>query len=302
MTTVSAIIPNYNYAPHVAAAVDSVLQQTHRDIEIIVVDDGSSDGSVDILRGYGSRITLLQQKNAGVSAARNRGIQAAKGEFVALLDADDRWHPDKITRQLALLRPDVGLVHCWARLIDGNGKTVGSVRTGGRGYLLDQIAQLRGTILGGGSSALLPKRVFEELGYFDPGLSTSADYDMWRRVLSRYRAEMVEAELFDYRVHAGGMHLNVDVYERDVFRALDRMFTDPISAAARPHHRRAYSQFYWTLALEHARLRRWGPAVKRAINSVALSPGPALATLGRRLRAKGGDDGLLPSDERAERS
>src|SRR4051795_3380132 len=99
---VSVVIPNYNYGRYVRQAVDSVLAQTYPSVEIIVVDDGSSDDSVALLQSYGSSIKLVAQSNGGVHKARNRGIEESKGEFVAFLDADDWWEPTKLARQMEL--------------------------------------------------------------------------------------------------------------------------------------------------------------------------------------------------------
>src|SRR5438045_4325502 len=93
---VSVVIPNYNYARYVGDAVDSVLGQTYADLEVIVVDDGSTDASRDVLLSYGDSVKTISQQNQGVSAARNNGVAASRGEFVAFLDADDLWLPEKV--------------------------------------------------------------------------------------------------------------------------------------------------------------------------------------------------------------
>src|SRR5438309_4900890 len=97
---VSVVVPNYNYGRYVREAVDSVLGQTYPAVEVIVVDDGSSDDSLSVLQSYGSKIKLVVQPNGGVHKARNRGIEESKGEFVAFLDADDVWEPTKLERQV----------------------------------------------------------------------------------------------------------------------------------------------------------------------------------------------------------
>jgi glycosyltransferase involved in cell wall biosynthesis len=108
---VSCIIPAYNSERYLAEALDSVLAQTHRPLQVIVVDDGSTDGTAALAARYGEAITLLRQPNRGVASARNCGLRRATGEFVAYLDADDLWHPEKLTRQLARFqeRPEIDL-------------------------------------------------------------------------------------------------------------------------------------------------------------------------------------------------
>lgn len=109
---VSVIIPTYNSAPYIVDAIGSVLAQTYQNLEIIVVDDGSNDNTREVLVRYRDKITCLYQENRGVSAARNRGMQHAQGEFIALLDADDIWLPTKLERQLRFMfeHMDVELV------------------------------------------------------------------------------------------------------------------------------------------------------------------------------------------------
>ncbi|HEY0656892.1 MAG TPA: glycosyltransferase family A protein, partial [Pyrinomonadaceae bacterium] len=97
---VSVIIPNYNYAKYIAETIDSVLAQTYPNLEVIVVDDGSKDDSLKILRSYGDKITVIEQKNQGVARARNIGTAYSNGEYIAFLDADDVWLPEKLARQM----------------------------------------------------------------------------------------------------------------------------------------------------------------------------------------------------------
>src|SRR3954470_1810603 len=118
--TVSVIIPTYNYARYLPQAIDSALGQTHAPLEVIVVDDGSTDDTPRVLEAYASRIRVIRQANQGAGAARNAGIAAARGEYVAFLDSDDLWRRDKLELQLARFReePDLGLVHAGVETVD----------------------------------------------------------------------------------------------------------------------------------------------------------------------------------------
>jgi glycosyltransferase involved in cell wall biosynthesis len=275
MPRVSCIIPNFNYARYLRTAIDSALAQTHREIEVIVIDDGSTDGSAEVLRGYGDRVRWFGQPNRGVSAARNRGIQEARGEFIGFLDADDAWHPRKIELQLALTNDrEVGLVHCWVREVDADGEPIALVRGGMRGWLLEDHAQLRTTILGGGSAALVRRQCFDDLGGFDVALSTSADWDMWRRIMGRYRVDLVEEPLLDYRVHSSAMHRNVALFERDLLHAFESMFSDPAAARVRAYKRIAFATAYSQLAAGHYLAGNVRRATRYAMNSLVLSPSP----------------------------
>src|SRR5262245_58814803 len=112
MRTVSVIIPNYNYGRFLREALDSALNQTLPPLEVIVVDDGSTDESPEILESYGDRIRVIRQKNQGVGIARNTGAEAARGELLAFLDADDYWFPQKLEKQVEKINsdPELGMV------------------------------------------------------------------------------------------------------------------------------------------------------------------------------------------------
>src|SRR5689334_8831893 len=114
MPTVSVIIPAFNQARFLAVAIDSVLQQTYRDVEIVVVDDGSTDETRDVAARFGDRVNYVHQDNTGLPGARNRGIRESSGEFLCFLDSDDFLHPEKIQRQVELLKedPKLAFVYC----------------------------------------------------------------------------------------------------------------------------------------------------------------------------------------------
>ena len=286
MPLVTCVIPNFNYARYLRTAIDSALGQTHADLEVIVVDDGSTDGSLDVLRSYANRIRWVSQPNQGVSAARNRGIQEARGDFIGFLDSDDAWHETKIERQLAFMSdPEVGLVHCWVREVDAEGRPLRFVKGGARGWALARHARLLTTVLGGGSGSLLRRECFEALGGFDPHLSTSADWDMWRRVMAKYRIDLVEEPLLDYRVHGSAMHRNVKLFEHDVLHAFESMFSDPAARSVRPHKRFCYAKAYSQFAAGYYLAGDRGRAIRYAVHSLALSPSPLTRILLRKVFA-----------------
>jgi len=121
--TVSVVIPAYNAERYIGETLESVLAQTYRDFEVVVVDDGSTDGTREIVRGYGEPVRLVEQPNSGPAAARNRGVREARGEFIAFIDADDLWLPEKLALQVPLFDDEeVGLVSCRVQLVDGSGR------------------------------------------------------------------------------------------------------------------------------------------------------------------------------------
>ncbi|MBI3011711.1 MAG: glycosyltransferase [Candidatus Omnitrophica bacterium] len=266
---ISVIIPNHNYGRYLGQAIESVLGQSYSRVEVIVVDDGSTDDSMEVLRRFGDRIRWLQQPRQGVSAARNRGIQATRGELIAFLDSDDVWHPEKLARQLARLsRPSVGMVYCGRWLIDDAGRCLGIEQPRHSGWVLREIALLRWAQAPGGSSALVRKDCLDRVGLFDPQLSTSADWDLWRRIACRYEIRVVPEPLVSYRQHPSAMHRNVELFERDMLRAFGRMFEDSSAAAVHPLRRRCYSNLYLMCSGAYLHAGRWDKSLAYAWRSV----------------------------------
>ena len=175
LPSVSVIIPAYNGAATVGRAIDSALAQTHPPIEIIVVDDGSADATAAVVEAYPPPVRLIRKANGGPASARNVGAATATGDWLAMLDADDWWHEDKLERQLALdTSPEIGLIHAFASH---------SRSRVPREVTLDLL--LRSNVIIN-STVLIRRRVFEALGGFDvsPGLISVEDYALWLRVLA----------------------------------------------------------------------------------------------------------------------
>ena len=271
---ISVVIPNYNCARFIAAAIDSVLAQSYSNTEIIVVDDGSRDDSLSVLEKYGGGIRVVRQSNQGVSAARNRGIAESRGSFIAFLDADDEWYPDKLTRQIALFdRPVVGLVYCSVEYVDESGRSLGTNLTGRRGRVLREIALLRGTIvLAGGSTAVVRRECFDKAGFFDREMSTAADWDMWRRIACYYEIDVVREPLIRYRLRPASMHRNVDIFAHDMLHGFSTMFADPAASEVRKLRRRAYSTLYLMLSGSYLYAGRWMKCFGYAMRSIVTWP------------------------------
>jgi glycosyltransferase involved in cell wall biosynthesis len=275
---VSVVVPNYNCGRFIADALESVLAQTYPAVEIIVVDDGSSDDSAEVLARYEERIRILRQPNQGVSAARNYGIRESRGELIAFLDADDLWDREKLAKQLPLFAAaDVGLVHCAVEYIDEGGRPLGTNFTGRRGRVLRAIALLQGTVvLAGGSTAVVRKSCFDKAGGFDREMSTAADWDMWRRVACHYEIDVVREPLMKYRLRPSSMHRSVAVFEHDMLHGFAQMFADP--AGAEIHHlkRRAYGALYLMLCDSFVYVRQWRKCLSYAARSIS-AWAPAIA-------------------------
>ena len=210
MKPISVIIPCYNSGTHLAQAIDSVLAQTCPASEIIVVDDGSTDDSPAIMARYGDRIRVVRQANAGLPAARNAGIQAATGEWLAFLDADDWWHPDFLLKTAQVLESSD------AALAYSGWQNVGAPPPYHDPYVPEDYEQaepskavrlMRST--GWPVHAALTRRdVLFEAGLFNPALKSCEDFDLWLRVALTHRIARVPEVLAFYRFHPGQMSRN----------------------------------------------------------------------------------------------
>ena len=190
---VSVVVPLYNKARHIGRAVASLLAQTLSDFEVVVVDDGSTDGGSDIVRGISDpRIRLISQDNAGVSAARNRGIEESRGDLVAFLDADDEWDPRFLAVVTALRSryPHAGIYATAYRYQQGGvawrPRFVGCVERSEGGLLDDYFRAAMAQAPVWTSAAMVPKRVVGEVGGFPVGVRRGEDRHMWARIALRY--------------------------------------------------------------------------------------------------------------------
>ncbi|MFZ1702568.1 MAG: glycosyltransferase family 2 protein [Pyrinomonadaceae bacterium] len=260
---ISIIIPNYNYAKYIAKTVDSALTQTYQNIEVVVVDDESKDDSLAVLGEFGSRIKVIAQTNQGVSAARNNGVAASSGKLVAFLDADDLWSPEKLERQMAVIARDtkIGLVHCWMTYIDTEDRPMGQMTDGTAGRIADDILRFDGGgVIGAGSTSLIPRTVFDEVGGFDARMSTAADWDISYRIAACHKIGMVSEPLVQYRIHNSNMHGNVGAMEHDMVLAMKNAFAD----GAAPNGGVGFGNVYKTLAGSYFRSGQFGSFLRTA--------------------------------------
>ena len=223
---VSVIVPSYNASRHICETLESVLAQTYRNLEVIVIDDGSKDHTPDIVANYArrdSRIRLVNQPNAGVGAARNRGIAEASGVFIAPLDADDVWYTQKLEKQVASLQrngEEWGFAYCWSKSINGWSKSINE-----RGEACLPLAHwpIRGNvfhaliyenIVGNASVPLFRTSAVREVGGYrtraeQGGVQGCEDWDFTLRVAAKYLVDEVPDCLVGYRKSGSTMSSNV---------------------------------------------------------------------------------------------
>jgi len=192
---VSIIIPTYNRAAMLKEAIDSVLAQDFQDFELIVVDDGSTDQTLEIINAYREDITILRQPNQGVSSARNAGIKAASGSLVAFLDSDDLWLPQKLSRQVGFFNANPEAQICQTEEI--------WIRNNVRVNPKKRHKKLSGMIfepslnlcLVSPSAVMIKQSLFKKVGLFDESLPACEDYDLWLRISCRYPIHLIETPL-----------------------------------------------------------------------------------------------------------
>lgn len=212
---VSVIVPAYNAEAFIERTLESVLAQTYQNLEVIVVDDGSSDRTAAIVREIAQRdprVTLLEQPNSGVAAARNFGIQKSSGEYIAPIDADDLWYPQNLEKQVEVLLqtdPTVGLVYAWSADIDENDRPTGEFRA----------AKIEGNVyktlichnfLGNASATLMRRSCLERVGGYNSQLKEQnaggcEDWDLYLRIAEHYQFRVVPEFLIGYRKIASSM-------------------------------------------------------------------------------------------------
>lgn len=210
---ISVIVPAYNCAAYLGSALDSIFAQSYPQLEVLVVDDGSTDGTVAVAQRYGERVRVISQTNAGPAAARNRGLASARGEFIAFLDGDDLWLEGKLLQQARYLlrRPEASIVyghfHRWESRPDGSFSPADEFATGATEESLDPALSgwIYHRLLIDSEvhiiTALIRATVIDEIGIFDETLKVGEDYDFWLRVSRRFQLYKLARPLALYRIH-----------------------------------------------------------------------------------------------------
>ena len=265
---VSVILPTYNRGWILKEAIDSVLAQEFKDFELIVVDDGSTDNTGEILDSYEQDILVLRQSNKGVSAARNRGIDAAEGRLIAFLDSDDLWLPRKLSSQVDFFNSNPAAVinqteEIWVR----NGVRVNPKTRHHKfsGMIFERSLAL---CLVSPSAVMIKKNLFSEVGVFDENLPACEDYDLWLRISCRYPVHLIETPLImkrgghadqlskapgldKYRIQALKKIIASGQLELDSYRAAVRTLQEKcaiFAAGCRKRGKDAEAEYYEELA------------------------------------------------------
>ena len=261
----SIVMPAYNERRTIRDIVAAVLAVPLEGVEkeLVIVDDGSTDETPEVLARYGERIRVVRQDNQGVAAARNAGIAVARGDLLAFLDSDDVWLPRKLDLQAARIEtdPGLGLVHCG---VDFTG--TGIRLDGMEGSVALDILRLdRSVIVAHGSGVMVPRRVAGEVGGFDARMRVSEDWDFCYRVATRYRIGFVAEALVLHARHATGLQNDIARMEQGMLLALGKAFSDP---AVQPLRRHTYGRLHRILSGCYFEQRQWRPFLRHFVKSV----------------------------------
>ena len=283
---VSVVIPVYNRERYVRTTIESVLQQSYRHIELIVVDDGSNDGSRAAIESFGDRLRLLEhpgRANKGQSAALNLGLAHATGRYIAFLDSDDVWMPDKLAVQVRYLEQhaDVGLVYGNGIAIDENGHKLYDIYRSGHHERSDPCRVLLDCYFLLPNNALLRRELMERAGGFDESLRAAQDHDMAIRVAELTRLAYIDQPVFCYRRHPDSISSRkVDIRWQNGFRILEK-------AAARYPYPRAIVRkrravLHFRMAQCRVEQRRYVQAAGHLLAALSLDPLRSLSVLSGR--------------------
>jgi len=272
------VVPVRNGSAYVAEAIESILGQTRPPVECLVIDDGSTDGTEDLVQRFGRDVTYVRQNHAGVSSARNHGAALAHGALVAFLDHDDVWLPAKLERQVAALAAsEATIALCGVAVVDERGNVRRTLRLRPRDDLITGMLTFDGTeTVSCSSTGLVQREQLLKIGGFDPALSVSADWDLLFRMALAGPVAYVDEPLVRYRVHGANMSSDIAMMERDMTYAFAKAFADPrLPPALRARKRHAYGRLYRMLAGSYAGSRRRAAAVRTL--AIALHYNPTIA-------------------------
>ena len=233
---ISVVIPTYNRVELLKRSIDSVINQTIKPFEIIIVDDGSNDGTEAMIKKNYDSLKLIKQKNKGASAARNSGIKASSGEWICFLDSDDEWKNDKLEKQITAVanNSDYKFFHSneiWIK----NGKRINQKKKHKK-YGGDIFKKCLDMCRISPSSVLIDKNIFEEIGFFNENLVVCEDYELWLRICDKYKVFFIDEPLIiKYGGHQDQLSYSIDSIECHRIKALEYLLSTSLSKKNRDY-------------------------------------------------------------------
>jgi glycosyltransferase involved in cell wall biosynthesis len=274
--TVSVVIPTYNSGQLVTEAIESILAQTSPVHEILVVDDGSTDDTLVRMSQFGPPVRYIKKENGGVSSARNRGVQEAKGEWIAFLDADDVWNPKKLELQLKALnsRPELGLLGTLMYSWPGSHPAIEVARPDDRIRVIGLDDLLVKNFLAT-STIIARANVLRSVGLFDQSLQGPEDYDLWIRIAQAYPVANLGIPLIGYRhSHPGSLSKNVARMERDMRTILEKLEARGLFKGRLILRRKAWGFYWYACSVMRYLASNPGYSMRHSIRSFLTYPMP----------------------------
>lgn len=285
MVIVSVVMPTFNRAEFLGEAVSSVLTQTFRELELLIVDDGSTDSTPELVSALrDSRIRYVRQEHRGVSAALNTGWRAAHGELIGRLDSDDRWLPELLATLVPPLHADanIALAYGRAQWMDPQGRLLPNVMGTNEKFPGQTLKSLLYGDFVTPMAVVIKKTCLETVGGYDESLSANEDWDLWIRLAEKYRFAYADRVLAHYRVHSQNLtHSRSEKNARviqDRIRVLEKYYARPnLSRDAMEVKALAFRNLYHDVAMRHLSARRWRKALTYFGSAVRCAPHPVTA-------------------------
>ena len=270
---VSVIIPAYNNADLTIKTVKSVLTQTYENIEIIVVDDGSTDDTKNKLKLFGDGIHYIYKQNGGACSARNVGIKQATGEYIAPIDCDDIFYPEKIAKSVECLekKSDYGFVYTDAYFINRDDNVISNHQISNRpasGWIAPRLI-LKNFICN--STVVIRKECFEEVGFFDETIFIPADWDMWLRVSEKYKVAYIDDKLTGYRLTDNYIASNMETAIKETVYVLNKAFVRN-NRISRGLKKKCLSNVYFSYGLDYAVIQDFKKSRETLLRGVLNKP------------------------------
>ena len=276
---ISVIIPNHNYARFLSTTIESVLNQSIKNLELIIVDNGSTDNSREVIARYKGELNAIYQEDLGQASSRNTGLLHAKGNLISFLDADDYWEPRKLEMQLEKLNDEYQFIYTGLRRFDSDtGITLNTIKPRFRDDCKFAFLNFPTTSIvpAGESSVLMTHSLASKVGVFNVQLNSASGRDFFRRCSNHTKFRYVDSELVNYRIHTSNMSDNLKTKMSDTKLAYDLLFADPEWEFALKYRRYCLSKLYWSHLKTSVKLRDFHGTIKNILT---------LSNLGYRGRA-----------------
>ena len=277
MPVVSVIIPTYNHAMYIERTLESVFQQTYKNYEIIVIDDGSTDNTQEVIKSYENKITYICKENEGTAKSRNLGLKIAKGRYVAFLDSDDLWMPQKLELQVTLLDKniDIGLVCTDFEIFCENEEGIKIIEKRVETSFDFSFNRLFSGNFVQNSSVMVRRECFDKVGLFDEVFPIAKDYDMWLRIRRFYEFGHIPQILARYRIHQGNV-LGIDPEKGfSWYLTTTETFLQKFPSIAHEYgidKNQYFNDVYFKCGVKNYQDRQYKMAVKRFAKSLAYKP------------------------------